>query len=194
MRILIRHFDRLLRWANGVFEFCAQEECLLRLQLARASHDLHLSDGTRVRAGEPVLMLHMWNEHVPPLEVGEPDLAWAMRFRHLLIHSLQLAARWLASQPGLAGVRAIGGVTVLLPLVDERGSQRLMRRLGFDVFPHQGALGRFGEFWENLYSWGLMWTFNGASLRHRSLLSLRRAEIWMPAERLVGRYGVPEDQ
>jgi hypothetical protein len=38
-----------------------------------------------------------------------------------------------------------------------------------------------------------MWTFNGASLRQRSLLGLRRAEFWMPAERFVGGYGRSTD-
>jgi hypothetical protein len=57
------------------------------------------------------------------------------------------------------------------------------------VFPYRGPLARFGEFWENLYTWGLMWTFNAASLRHRSLLRLRRAEVWMSAAELLARYG-----
>ena len=184
MRTIIRGIDRLARRANGVFEFCAEEECLLRLQVARAPHDLHLSDGTQVRAGDPVLKLHVWNEHVPPLGPDGADLAWATRVRRGLIRSLQALARWLAAQPGLADVRAIGGATVLIPAGGESGSLRLIQRLGFDVFPYQGRLGRLGEFWENLYSWALMWAFNAASLRHRPLLRLRRTEVWMPIRRL----------
>ena len=130
-----------------------------------------------MRAGDPVLKLHLWNEHVPPIGPAGSDLAWAVSVRRMLIRSLRAAARWLASELGLANVRAIGGVTVLISAGGEGGSLRLMRRLGFDVFPYRGPWGRFGEFWENLYTWGLMWAFNTASLRHKSLL--RRTEVWM---------------
>jgi len=189
MRALIRNFDSLLRRALGVFEFCDERECLFRLQLARASHDLCLSDDAEVRMGERVLMLHLWNEHVPPMGPAAPDLAWAVSVHRMLIHSLHRVAHWLAGQGALADVRAIGSVTVLILPGGNRGSMPLMRRLGFDVLPYRNPLGRFGEFWENLYTWGLMWTFNEASLRHRSLLRLRRAEMWMPADKFVQRYG-----
>jgi hypothetical protein len=193
MRVLIRTLDRLIRWANGVFEFCDEEECLLRLQWARAPHDLHLSDGTQVRAGDPVLKLHLWNERVPPLGPVGSDLAWAANVRRRLIHSLRAAAQWLADQPGRADVRAIGGATVLVSPGGAAGGLRLMERLGFDVFPYRGPLARFGEFWENLYTWGLMWTFNAASLRHRSLLRLRRTEVWMAIDEFLARYGQPQE-
>jgi hypothetical protein len=193
MRVLIRAFDRMIRWASGVFEFCDEEVCLLRLQCSRAPHDLHLSDSTQVRAGDPVLKLHLWNERVPPLGPGGSDLAWAVNVRRRLIRSLRAAAQWLAEQPSRDDVRAIGGATVLVSLGGGAGSLRLMERLSFDVFPYRGPLGRFGEFWENLYTWGLMWTFNAASLRHRSLLRLRRAEVWMSAAELLARYGHPQE-
>jgi hypothetical protein len=193
MRTLIRDFDGLIRWAYGVFEFCDEEECLLRLQWARAPHDLHFSDGTQVRAGDPVLKLHMWNERVPSLGPIGPDLAWAAIMRRRLVRSLRAAAQWLADQPDQADVRAIGGATVLASSGSESGGLRLMERLGFDVLPYRGPLGRFGEFWENFYTWGLMWTFNEASLRHRSLLRLRRAEVWMSAVEFSARYRRPQE-
>jgi len=193
MRVLIRAFDGLIRWASGVFEFCDEEECLLRLQWARAPHDLQLSDSTQVWAGDPVLKIHLWNERVPPLGPAGSDLAWAANVRRRLIRSLRAAAQWLADQPGGADVPAIGGATVLVWPGGSAGGLRLMERLGFDVFPYRGPLARFGEFWENLYTWGLMWAFNAASLRHRSLLRLRRAEVWMSAAQLLARYGQPQE-
>jgi hypothetical protein len=62
-------------------------------------------------------------------------------------------------------------------------------RLGFVVRPCRNRLGRFGEFWENFYTWFLMWTFNPASLRGRSLPGLRRMEMWMAAEDFMQRFG-----
>lgn len=193
MRAIIRRFDGLLRRASAVFEFCDEADCLLRLQIARAPHDLHLSDGTGVRAGDPVLMLHLWNEHVPPIRPAGPDLAWAVSVRRMLLHSLRAAARWLANEPGLTNVRAVGGVTVLVTPGSAGGDLRLMRRLGFDVLPYRGLLGRFGEFWENLYAWGLMWAFNAASLRRRQLFRLHRAEVWISARMFLERYNISTD-
>lgn len=190
MRALIRRFDGLVRRASGVFEFCDETNCLLRLQVTHAPHDLRLSDGSEVQAGDPVLMLHLWNEHIPPMGPTGPDLAWAAKAYRMLLHSLHAAAWWLANEPRLADVRAIAGVTVLIAPGGERGGLRLMRWLGFDVFPYQGRLTRFGEFWENLYTWWLMWAFNAASLRHRQLLRLRRVEVWTSADAFLKRYRV----
>lgn len=188
MRPLVRAFDRFLRRVIGVFEFCDRTDCLLRLQWKRAPRDIPFSDGTVVRKGAPVLMIHLWNEHLPRPGPAGYDLAWAIRARRMLISSFREVARWLAAQPQGEQVEAIGGVTVLA--ISSDGSiSPLIRRLGFDVFPYRGALGRFGEFWENFYTWGIMWTFNAASLRDRSLFRLRRAEIWMPRGEFMRRYG-----
>lgn len=188
MRALVRAFDRFLCRATGVFEFCDDPECLVRLQWARAPHDLVLSEGTRVRAGAPVLMLHLWNEHLPHPGADGPDLRWAAGVRRMLTRSFRQVARWLAEQPDGHRVEAIGGITVLAVSADGRPTP-LIRHLGFDVFPYRRALGRFGEFWENFYTWAIMWTFNPVSLRGRSLLRLRRAEIWMSREAFLHRYG-----
>ncbi|MBC7227157.1 MAG: hypothetical protein H5T61_07985 [Thermoflexales bacterium] len=188
MRALVRAFDRFLCRATGVFEFCDDPECLLRLQWARAPRDLTLSDGARVRTGAPVLMIHLWNEHLPHPGANGPDLQWAARIHRMLRHSLGEVARWLAEQLEGHRVEAIGGITVLAFSADGRPIP-LIRHLGFDVFPYRRALGRFGEFWENFYTWAIMWTFNPASLQGRSLLRLRRAEIWMSRETFLHRYG-----
>ncbi|MCS7178381.1 MAG: hypothetical protein RML46_04610 [Anaerolineae bacterium] len=192
MRALVRAFDRLLCRATGVFEFCDHPECLVRLQWARAPHDLSLSDGTRVHAGAPVLMLHLWNEHLPRPSPGGPDLAWASRIHRMLVRSFREVARWLMEQPHGEQVEAIGGITVLA-LSDDGHPTPLVRHLGFDILPYRRALGRFGEFWENLYTWAIMWTFNPLSLQRRSLLRLRRAEIWISRQAFLGRYG-PKDE
>lgn len=187
MRPLVRAFDRFLCRATGVFEFCDHPQCLLRLQWARAPRTLLLSDGLRVPEGAKVLMLHLWNEHLPRMDCRGPDVAWAVQVQRMLVFSLGEAARWLAARPDVEQVAAVGGITVLA-LTDDGRVSPLIRRLGFDVFPYRRALGRFGEFWENFYTWGIMWTFAPFSLRGRSLLRLRRAEIWMSREAFLRRY------
>jgi len=179
----------VVRRVAGVFEFTQAQGCILRLQRARAPHDLRLADGTTVRKGEPVLLLHLWNERLPSMGPEGPDLAWAVEMRRRLITSLREVARWLRDGQCGEDIRAIGGVTVLLDPADEGGGQRLMRRLGFAVLPYPGPLGRFGGVWEDLYTWWLMWAFNAATLRHRRLLRLRRTEVWISTQALLERYG-----
>jgi hypothetical protein len=191
MRPLIRRFDALLSRAYGIFEFCDDGNCVLRLQIAQARRTLCLA-GQEVRAGEPVLVLHLWNEHIPPLPQDGPDLAWAARMRRLFVQSLRAVAVQMRRDPRLARVRAVGGVTTLFSPDGRSGGAHFMQRLGFTILPYRSPLGRFGEFWENLYAWWLMWTFNVASLRHRRLLYLRRTELWMPADGFVSRYGPAE--
>ncbi|MFN2229522.1 MAG: YkoP family protein [Anaerolineae bacterium] len=187
MRTLIRAFDRFLCQRYGVFEFDDGLDCILRLQTPRAAHPVCLDDGTLVQRGDPVLMLHFWNERMPPIGPDGADLVWAIRFQRMLLASLRSTARWLAAQPDLAGVRAVGAVTVLVGLDDERGG--LLGRLGMQPMPRRNALGSFGEFWENFYSWALMWAYNPASLHHRHLLTMRQREFWISAEAFEARYG-----
>jgi hypothetical protein len=191
VRALIRRFDALLSQALGIFEFCDDGNCVLRLQITQSRRTLCFA-GQEVRVGEPVLVLHLWNEHLPPIPQAGPDLAWAVRMRRLFIQSLRAAAVQMRRDPRLAEVRAVCGTTALLSPDSHSGGRRFMERLGFTIFPYRSPMGRFGEFWENFYAWWLMWTYNVASLRHRQLLHLRRAELWMPAEEFVSRYGPGE--
>jgi hypothetical protein len=149
---------------------------------------LRLAEG-EIRRGEPVLLLHFWNEHMPSMPVAGPDLLWARHTSRLLIRSFQLVALRMQQDYQLAGVRAVGGVTVLIPTMSANGDGQLLQRLGFVASQYQNPLGRFGEFWENCYSWLLMWAYNPSSLRNRSLFTLRRCEVWMAAETFLQRYG-----
>jgi hypothetical protein len=187
MRGLIRRLDAFLRRVKGVFEFCDAPDCLLRLAVGEAPRTLDLGN-TVVAQGEPILELHLWNEHLPSPPPSGPDLTWATRLARLWVGSLRRAARYMRQDPRLAGVRAVRGVTVLIAPRDHPGGVHLMERLGFTVMPYRGPLGRFGEFWENLYTWGVMWAFNAVSLQGRQLIRLQRTEIWMPAEEFLRRY------
>lgn len=188
MRALIRRFDAWLRSRLGVFEFCDAPDCLLRIRLNTAAHVLLLPDGT-ISAGAPVLELHLWNEHLPPLPPAGPDLAWAVQIRRKLIASFRSLAARIEQEPRFAAIRAIGGITVLLSPEEAGQGRTLFQHLGFSILPHPERLGRFGEFWENLYTWWIMWTFNPATLRRRRLLHLRRMEVWMSAKEFLRRYG-----
>lgn len=188
MRALIRLLDSGLRRANGVFEFRDDPACLLRLQITRAPHAVLLGQ-KRIAAGETILELHLWNEHVPPIPSTGPDLAWAGGIQRRFIRSLRAAAAWMKADPRARDVQAVSAISGLLYPGSRPGGVHFMQRLGFVVMPYHGPLGGFSEFWENFYSWWLMWAFNAGSLRSRRFLRLRRTEAWMTAAEFVHRYG-----
>ena len=191
MKGAVRSFDRLLRWLLGVFEFCSEPYCLLRARRTTTPHPVVLPTGV-VPAGAPMVELHLWNEHIPPLPPEGPTVAWAIQVRRRLVRSFQALARQMPQDPRLAGAQILGGVTVL-PLASAHGSGvRLFEQLGFVIQPYRPPLGRFGEFWQNLYLWAIMWAFNEPTLAQRSLLRLRRCEVWMTSDELLRRYGEKE--
>lgn len=188
MRSIVRLLDRSLRRAQGVFEYWDDPDCMFRVSHGRAPHPISLPDG-EIPDGAKVLLLHFWNEHMPQIPPEGPDITMAIRGARMLKASFGALAREVQHNPRLTEVRAVGGAGVLIYPDAGPGAEKLLRRLGFSIFPYRHPLGRFGEFWENLYTWGLIWTFNKVSLRQRRLLRLSRSELWMSTETLVRLHG-----
>jgi len=188
LRSIIRQFDRWLSRIHHVHEFTSDDEVFMRIQHDRAACDLDLADGT-VPSGSEVIMLHMWNERSPLLSPLGPDLAWALNTRRLLITSLKGVARYIQQEAALQDIKAVGGITAHILLQGASGGRNMLERLGFQVFPYHRPAGAFGEFWENFYTYWLMWAYNPHSLRHHKLLSLQRAEFWMSKHKFLNRYG-----
>jgi hypothetical protein len=192
MRLLVRKLDELIRRCSRVFEFNQDADCLLRLQVTRAPHTLQLPD-LIVEANEPVLLIHLWNERMPHTSPGGADLAWARRTLRLFRHSLYLTADYLRDNRQLIQVRAVGGITILLTSGLRGAGGRFVQEMGFSITPYSSRLGRFGEFWENFYSWLIIWAFNPGSLPDRSLIHLQRSEMWMSREAFMQRYGAARE-
>ena len=188
MRALIRRFDAFLAGQYGLFNFTDDPDCLLRLQNAVAPHRIFLS-GQVVEPGEPGLLIHFWSEHLPAASAAGPDLAWAKTIQRAFVESLRAVSNYVQEEPRLADIRAVGGVTILMFAGNRRSGARFMERLGFTVMPYTNPLGRFGEFWENFYTWVLIWTYNPGSLRSRKLFQMRRSEIWITAKEFLARFG-----
>jgi len=191
MRRLIHSFDSFLRRRFGIVELAPERSdpaCMLRVRVTHATHAVSLPEGP-VAAGAEVLELHLWNERIPPIPPAGPDLAWARQAQRMFLGSLREAARQLREDSRLAGVQAIAGTTVLVYGADGVERNRLLLSLGFSVFPARNPLGRFGQFWENAYTWSVMWAYNAASLRNRRLLDMRRDEFWMARSRFLERFG-----
>jgi len=188
-RAAISHLDLLVRWIHGVYEFTQDENCILRIALGKSAEEITLSDGTRIGKGEVVGELHFWNEHIPPMDEKGPSLEWALKFHRLLMASLKELATYLEDEPRFENIQAFRGETAFSK--EGLKERAVFQRLGFDLVrtDRTGKLKRFGEFWENIYAWGLIWAFNPGSLRRKDFFRLERAQLWISRQALLERYG-----
>jgi hypothetical protein len=69
---------------------------------------------------------------------------------------------------------------------DRSGGEKVFTRLGFTAAPYQSRWGRFGEFWQNVYSWMIMRALNAPT---RPPWQLRRTEFWVSANEFIRRHG-----
>ena len=188
MRFIIRVIDWLLRKLNGVFEFCDDPDCVFRVSVGVSKYPLPVPDG-ELPTGTKVLELHFWNEHMPPMPTNGSVIGPAVKLRRKVASSAQRLAEAIENNPRLEGVRALGGVTPLFIPGDRSAAEGIFRRLGFSVTPHKNPLGRFMEFWEEVYAWFLMWAFAHGNQNRRSMRGLRRSDFWIPADDFLRLYG-----
>lgn len=187
----VRRLDVWVRRGYGVYEFSSHPECILRLAWGRSRRGVVLSDGTLIAAGERVGELHLWNERLPPMPPEGPDLRWAVAMYRGMVRSLQLLAAYAENDPAWAGIRAWRGEAAFNRREEARSASKFLGQLGLELLPAEpaGPLKRFTDFWENLYSWWLIWTFNPASLRSKRFWRLERRQVWISRATLLCRYG-----
>ncbi len=187
LRWPIRRFDDGLSRIEGVRPFTDDPAVILRSQEGRLAWDVPLPDCT-LRRGSRALFVHLWNERMPQIAASGPDLAWAVRTQRALLYSFRSLAGYLAATPRLASVRAVGGTIAQVRLHGPDGGRLFLEGLGFSIFPYHRPAGAFGEFWENFYTWWLMWAFNPVSAARRGLFTLQRNEFWMTAARFRTQF------
>jgi len=184
----VRLIDALLRRATHILTFSTDPRCILRTSLATAEHAIRLAS-TTIPAGSRVLMIHFWNERMPAIPPQGADFRWAVGSQKRFMASLRLLHTWAVEQELLAGIRAVGGSTVLISPEISTAQQRLLEHLGFEVTDYRSPLGSFGEFWENLFTYTLMRTYNPGTLHGKRFRDLRRKDLWMPVETFTRLYG-----
>lgn len=188
-RGVIFALDRLLRRALGIFEYSTHPDCMLRAAIVPAPADLVLTDGSRIERGRPIVDLHLWNEHVPSMAQGGPDLAWVTAFDRQLRLSLSELAAYLTRHPELSAVHAVRIETAFgRPDAD---MNRIGRRFGFEIVRDsrpRGALARLHRFAANFLFLALTWAYNPASLAGKRFRR-HHDEYWMSRAALEARYG-----
>lgn len=188
MQAGVRWIDRILRKRGRVYEFSYDPDCIMRIQLKKANHEVSVG-GETIYKGEQVLAIHIWNERMPKIPKEGVNLEWALVLRQKMIRSFEILAKEIQNDNRYSHIRALCGESALFTLTGHTGGVRMMKHLGFTVFPYYHPLGRFGEFWENLFSWWLMWTYNEKSLHSRKFFRLQRTEIWITINEFLQRYG-----
>lgn len=186
----VRGVDSLLRLRLGIEEFTDDSECIFRLSASEAARSIDLSDGTRVRAGDPVLHLHFWNEHLPAMPPEGPSPGWAGQMARRLRHSLATVARHLERDPRGAGVVALHGAPPFSSRLGAAQVLRTARRFGFDVIDPERApelKERLHLVLDSMLMLGLAWAFNPPALHSKGLLR-RRHQLWISRARLLARY------
>ncbi len=143
--------DSWLRRRQGIYEYSTDARCLFRIELGRADQAVTLSDGTQVRSGDPVLVLHLWNENIPAMRQEGPTVAWARQVSRAIHTSLRELARYLQQQSRLDDIVALCGDMHLGSARQTRQLAHIVARYGFEAVEdgnagrRRGALHRIGK-------------------------------------------------
>jgi hypothetical protein len=185
----IRAIDWIVRKIYRITPLSNEPDCILRISREPSKWHASLSDGVEVKPGNPIILLHLWNERVLEFLQPHEPLGWTRYLLRRFLKSLPLLNEQLNQQAWGDEIVAMRAEFGFLVTLDVAGP--ILSPLGFDVMPVERPRGRFWRraFWDNLYSYLLMWTFNPKSLQGKELTNLLRAELWISRERLRERYG-----
>ncbi len=183
--------DHWLRERQGIYEYTDSSDCLFRIQRERAPHPFSFSDGTRVRTGDPIISLHLWNEHIPAMGHRGPTLVWARRTLRALEASLRELAGFLQRRNEYDNVVAFYGNMCLGTAAQCEQFARIVTHYGFEVIANRepsgsGSLHQLGE---NILVVLLALASNPATLR-TALLRRFRERLILSRATLESRYGV----
>ena len=178
-RWLVARYDRGYRFLHNLDSSTSEVGPAVRVEVRRSHRMLHLADGTTIRRGDRIGILHLNNDRVVALHAaGLPSIAVGLEFRRQLLASLAALARLAGPEGWLSDVRAFEATTIFF--------HQWLGRLGFEPDPE-------GLAWPRLvtgYQRALL-----ASLRPAGLVRLGRAtdrhaqRLWISREKLLTRYG-----
>jgi hypothetical protein len=185
--------DRWLRRRQGVFEYTGNPSCMFRAQRAQADERVTLSDGTAIAPGDPILSLHLWNEHMPPLSADGATVSWARELCHRVEVSMLELARYLAECPELDDIKGVRGDMRLGTAEQSAQLARLAARYGFEPIAEavrssylsSASLHRFSE---NIYIFLLVLATNPVAVG-APVLRRDHKLVYFSRSALTRRYG-----
>ncbi|MFQ5897032.1 MAG: hypothetical protein ACE5JN_02120 [Candidatus Methylomirabilia bacterium] len=175
---LLRCYDLAYRRLHGLTTPDAEVGRALRVQVVRhKGRPVRLADGSEIRRGDPIGIIHLHNERVAQLHDDTGRHAAALRARRAFVTSLRELVRRLQETERYAGVKAFAATTIL---------HGATARLGFES--------RFlsSRTWAQLvaaYQRALLASHHPLGRRSPTLRRLREARvIWISRETLLRRY------
>jgi len=186
--LFLRCCDFAYRWLHGLTDPAAEAGPVLRVEVARYRGDPRtLADGTEIRPGDRIGILHLHNERVARLHGDGNNTSTAgLKFRRTFVASLRELARRLGESERYAGVKAFMAETIF-----HQGT----RHVGFEILPLRGsARSRLVATYERV----LVAHYHPLGRRRVRRLRVREARaIWISRNELLRRYGsessVPSD-
>lgn len=178
-RWVVIAYDQLYRLVNGLDRSRALVAPILRLKIRPTRRSVRLADGTEVRRGERIGVIHLNNERVAALRAGHRSpTPTGFEFRRQLITSLHELARLSAAGCPLSAVRAFTATTIF---------HRGLKRLGFEAAPG----GRAGSAIAGGYQRALLASLAPGQARGHGSTRIRAEQLWMSRGRLCSIYSDP---
>jgi len=172
-RGIVRSCERGLRWWRGLTDPSAQVGPILAVVVRRTWRTVRLPDGTVVRAGEPIGMVHANNARIEALhQPGASPVRVAFDLRRQVVASLRELIRLSEPSQRLESVRAFCATTVF---------HGPLRRGGFQ----RAASDRSGSRLATLSFQAVLAALHPRGLSPRQRAADRRVErVWISRERL----------
>lgn len=170
-------YDRLYRAWHGLAQPASEVGVALRIELRRSSHPVQLRDGTVVRRGDSIGVLHLNNDRVATLGASRTSIAAGLELRRHLVASLHVLAERCRTDRQFACIHAFSATTIYY---------RGLNGLGFEE-------GSDWLWWPRLV--GAYQHSLSAVLRRQSGRLGRGAErrnakrLWLSRTTLIDRYG-----
>jgi hypothetical protein len=192
LNALVSVIDKRLRVRDGIFEYSDCARCIFRAQFSVNTNNIALSDGTHLAAGSHLIVLHLWNERIPPLPAGGPTLGWARRLCHGFEISLEKLAAFVAGSSALDDITAIAGNAVFAPTQHTQAVANLAMRYGFvhatNPASRESIAQRLHRMGENVLIAMLVIAYNPAAFR-ADTLRRDRVPLYLHRTELMSRYG-----
>jgi hypothetical protein len=172
-------YDRTYRFLHRLDSAEAEVGPAVRIEVRRSHRILRLGDGTSIRRGDRIGVLHLNNALMAALHSdGRPPIAVGLEFRRQLLSSLHELARLAGPGGRLTDVKAFSATTIFF--------HQGLTRLGFTAENRAPACPRLVA----AYQRALLVSLHPAGgVRLRRSSHRRALRLWISRENLLARYG-----